>query len=131
MRLAAAVSLLVLAAAVASAQAAVGTPSTDLSITVWPQGKGGPAKRWTLRCGPAGGTLPGATRACAALARVENPFAPVPQGAVCTQIYGGPQEALVRGRHRGRSVWARFVRSDGCHIARWNRVAFLFPIRLG
>jgi hypothetical protein len=45
---------------------------------------------------------------------------------VCTQIYGGPQEAVVRGTFRGRRVSIRFTRRNGCEIARWNRVAFLF-----
>ena len=130
MRVTAALSFLFLAVAVTAASGVVSAPTTDLKITVWSQGKGGTAKRWTLRCNPAGGTLPRAGRACTALARLENPFAPVPPDAVCTQIYGGPEEALVTGRHRGRSVWARFARTDGCHIARWNRVAFLFPIDL-
>jgi hypothetical protein len=54
-----------------------------------------------------------------------NPFAPTPPATVCTQIYGGPQEALITGTFRGRRVWARFSRRNGCEIARWNRIAFL------
>ena len=130
MRVAAAVVLLSLATAVA-AHGAPTRPSTELSITVWPEGKAGPTSQWTLRCAPVGGTLPQRAAACTALARLEAPFAPVPDDAVCTRQYGGPQEALVRGRHRGRSVWARFQRTDGCQIARWKRVGFLFPVRLG
>jgi hypothetical protein len=42
-------------------------------------------------------------------------------------IYGGPQEALVTGRFRGTIVRARFSRKDGCELARWNHVGFLFP----
>jgi hypothetical protein len=102
---------------------------TDLRITVWPQGPSGPSRSWTLRCGPAGGTLPNARRACTTLSRLDAPFRPVPRDAMCTQQYGGPDEALVRGTYRGRRVWARFHRRDGCHIARWDRVRFLFPAR--
>jgi len=47
---------------------------------------------------------------------------------MCTQIYGGPEEARVTGTFRGRSIDARFNRVNGCEIARWNRVAVLFPI---
>jgi hypothetical protein len=51
---------------------------------------------------------------------------------VCTEIYGGPAEALVTGTHRGRRIWARFNRTDGCRIERWRRHAFLFGgVRLG
>lgn len=96
-----------------------------LTITFLP-GDGAPAHHWTLRCGPAGGTLPQAAAACRKLAQLEAPFAPVPADAVCSQIYGGPQTARVRGTFRGRRVDARFNRRNGCEIARWNRVAFLF-----
>ena len=102
-----------------------------LQITVWPQGPDGPSRTWTLRCGPPGGTLPRAVVACRRLGSLDAPFAPVKPGAICTMIYGGPQEALVRGTYRGRRVVARFRRTDGCEIARWNRVGFLFPGALG
>jgi hypothetical protein len=104
-----------------------GSPATDLRITVWPQGRSGSAKVWTLRCAPAGGTLPSAGRACRRLSALTgNPFAPTPPGTMCTQIYGGPEEALVIGSFRGRKVWARFSRVDGCAVDRWNRLSFLF-----
>jgi hypothetical protein len=99
---------------------------TALSIAFSPGG-GGTGTHWTLRCAPAGGTLPRAAEACRRLAGLANPFAPVPKDAVCTQIYGGPQTARVTGRFRGRIVWVRFTRRNGCEIARWNRVRFLFP----
>jgi hypothetical protein len=50
----------------------------------------------------------------------------VPATTVCTQVYGGPQVAVVSGTLRGRPVWARFKRTDSCQIERWNRVRFLF-----
>ena len=119
--------LLAIAFAAAAAAGAAPADRAQLSITVWPKGPDGPAKRWTLRCDPAGGTLPRAGRACARLAGLRRPFAPVPRDAVCAQLYGGPQEGVVRGTFRGERVSARFNRRDGCQIARWNRVRFLFP----
>lgn len=105
---------------------------SELTITAWPDGADrGVSRTWTLRCDPVGGTLPRAARACAALAALERPFVPVPRVAICTQQYGGPQEALVRGTFRGRRVWTRFRRTNGCEIARWNRHSFLFPIPVG
>ena len=69
--------------------------------------------------------------ACAGLSRApDGAFAPVPPATVCSQIYGGPQVAVVRGLFRGRRVRAAFTRRNGCEIARWNRLAFLFPVRL-
>jgi hypothetical protein len=98
---------------------------TSLEISVTPGGEA-PTKIWTLRC-PDGGTLPEAEQACSKLLQLDDPFAPVPRDVACTEIYGGPQEAEVRGTFRGRRVDARFSRTNGCEIARWDTVEFLFP----
>jgi Subtilisin inhibitor-like len=83
-------------------------------------------RTYTLTCAPVGGTLPHRALACARLMPLKAPFAPIPAGTPCTQVYGGPQEALVTGRFRGVPVHAHFDRNGGCEIARWNRVV-LFP----
>jgi hypothetical protein len=102
--------------------------ATSLHVTVWPNGEGHTPKRtYTLTCAPLGGTLPQRATACTKLQDLKAPFAPTPKNMACTQIYGGPQEALVSGRFRGESVRSRFSRKNGCEIARWNRVRFLFP----
>ena len=106
--------------------AALVTVSASLHVTVWPHGPGERHHAWTLRCAPSGGTLPRRAAACARLGRLRAPFAPVPPNVACTQIYGGPQSALVTGTFRGRRVRARFNRRDGCEIARWDAVRFLF-----
>jgi hypothetical protein len=99
-----------------------------LQVTLWPKGKeAGSPVTWSLRCGPTAGSLPHAGRACRLLRALRDPFAPVPPAEACTQIYGGPQVALVRGTFLGRRIWTYFKRTDGCQTARWNRVAFLFP----
>src|SRR5437868_5256198 len=69
---------------------------TALSITLTPT-LGAPSQHWTLRCDPAGGTLPRVAQACARLGGLADPFAPVPRDSVCTDIYGGPQVARVVG----------------------------------
>jgi Subtilisin inhibitor-like len=110
-------------------EAAAPTGRADLRIALWPQGKQKATRpvRWTLRCGPAAGTLPRRQRACERLLALRQPFRGVPKGLACTEIYGGPEVAEVRGTLRGRRVLARFSRTDGCQIERWNRVRFLFP----
>jgi hypothetical protein len=118
--------MLVLAALLASL---IGQPTT-LGVTVWPQGTSGARHHWTLHCDPAGGTVPRPARACSRLATQPRPFAPVPRNALCTAIYGGPAVALVTGTYRGRRIWTRFQRRNGCEIARWGRVGFLFPVQL-
>jgi hypothetical protein len=118
-------------AALISVVALSGSAETELRIAVWPRGpEDSGARVWRLHCNPAGGTLPDAAAACRRLLGMQRPFAPVPADSVCTQVSGGPQVARVTGTFRGRRVWATFKRTDGCHISRWNRVRFLFPIAL-
>lgn len=103
-----------------------------LRIAVWPSGTGPnkPARRFRLQCNPLGGNLPHGDRACYFLAVMPRPFAPVPPDTACAQVYGGPQVARVQGRLRGRAVDATLRRTDACETARWERVSFLFPVRL-
>jgi Subtilisin inhibitor-like len=105
---------------------------TVLQIKVWPHGKNREALReWRLHCDLAGGTHPTPEKACEQLFALADPFVPTPPDAVCTAIYGGPVVAEVEGLYRGETVDARFTRTDGCEIARWDRHAFLFPVKRG
>ena len=97
---------------------------TSLATLVSPTGTA-PWHHSTLTCGPVGGTLAHSAAACAKLATLRAPFAPVPRNAVCTQVYGGPDVARVTGVFRGHAVWAVFRRRNGCETARWNALAFL------
>jgi subtilisin inhibitor-like len=110
-----------------AAQSASAT-ATNLGITVWPDGRAeGNAMMYTLRCDPAAGTLPKAGIACSKLGSLPRPFGAVPRDAICTEQYGGPQQALVTGKHRGHSLWAMFSATNGCQISRAKRIAFLLP----
>lgn len=109
--------------AVGTALAASSTTSLRIAVQAGPDA---PVRITTLRCDPPSGTAAQPARACARLLAAGRAiFAPTPAGTACTEIYGGPQTALVTGTLRGTKVWARFRRRDGCEIARWNRVAFL------
>jgi hypothetical protein len=115
---------------VTGAQASGSTHAgTRLSITDYPGGIGKPpaARRFSLRCGPAGGTVPNPARACRVLARLQHPFASVPAHTICSDLALGPQEAEVVGRLRGQSIRARLDVRDSCEIARWQRVAAVVP----
>jgi len=109
-----------------SVLAAILLASTSLHISVSNTGDL-MARTYTLRCNPVGGTLPQPASACRRLTQLRAPFTPTPEGTACSEIYGGPRIAFVRGRFRGRSISTTFNRRDGCEIARWNRVRFLFP----
>jgi hypothetical protein len=120
------------ALALGCAEGDAATSSTSLTITVWPEGKGeGTTKRtWTLRCAPAGGTLPRPGIACQRLFANLSALKPVPSDRACILLYGGPQVAEIRGTVRGKRVRATLTRTDGCEIARWDALKALLPVRV-
>jgi hypothetical protein len=123
-------SLAVALGAPSAGGAAAPSAETSLTITYWAKGpRTATPITWTLSCNPPRGTLRSPRVACRGLASGgAKLFAPVPADAVCTEIYGGPQSARVVGRVNGRKVWARFNRSNGCQIERWDRLApWLLP----
>lgn len=84
---------------------------------------------WKLTCDPLGGNHPNKAAACALLKKKGTTlFAPIPDGAVCTEIYGGPEKVRVTGSVRGKKVNTLFVRINGCHIARYDKIAPLVTI---
>ena len=130
MRIAAVIALLAAVGCGAgeSAPAAGSSGATDLKISYWPEGRAsGTPQKWTLRCSPAGGTLPQAAAACRKLGAMARPFAPIPKDAMCTDVYGGPQVALITGTFRGRPLWVQLAQRNGCEIARFKRLSFLVP----
>jgi Tol biopolymer transport system component len=104
----------------------------SLQIRVWPHGNlssNSPRRLYTLRCRPAGGTLPHPAAACARLVRVQNPFARTSPAEPCFPVYGLVAAAGVRGMYGGLLVHGGFDRFSSCGARRWNRLAFLFPVR--
>jgi hypothetical protein len=120
------VTLVAVAAAVLPATALGG--AIDLRITYRASETAAP-KLLTLKCGPVQGTVAHPASACRRLIAIgDRAFAPTPRGMrACAQLYGGPMTAVVTGIYFGQRVWAKLTRVDGCAIARWNAVAFLFP----
>lgn len=96
---------------------------TRLLVQVHPNGRAKkPTERSLIDCD---GTHRG-TVTCQRLARVpRKAFKSVPRRRVCTQIYGGPAVAIVRGELRGRRIATSFSRKNGCEISRWDRLDWL------
>jgi hypothetical protein len=103
---------------------------TELTVVV-SDGEGND-ETFTVTCDPADGTHPRPESACEFLELAakwgEDPFAPVPEDAVCTQIYGGPETATVTGVWLGREIDATFSRENGCEIDRWNNAVALLAL---
>jgi hypothetical protein len=87
-----------------------------------------------LRCSASGARADGflravgGARACAHARRVAGLLAgrPDPHRA-CSQIYGGPERALVTGTIGARRIRHGFSRTNGCGIADWRRAMPLLP----
>ncbi|MFG2132687.1 SSI family serine proteinase inhibitor [Streptomyces sp. NPDC048751] len=119
------------ASAVPASAAPTASRSGDhLTVTVRHAG-GGKDGTYELRCHPGGGSHPQVEGACRAVERNtrwgQETFAPVPEGEICTMLYGGPATAHVTGVWAGRPVDATYDRSNGCQIARWDRFVPLLP----
>ena len=123
------IAVLVAAVAGGASQGTAGsTPETQLTITFWPDGRDADdSAKWTLHCTPAGGTHPRPAVACRQLLALATPFAPVRRSLVCTDIYGGPQQAVIAGRFKGARIWTQLGLQNGCQIARAKKLAFLIP----
>lgn len=104
--------------------------TTELTVVVQ-TGPSGDRNMFSLVCDPTGGTHPDPEAACRSLHRMERPFAPVPLGVACREIYGGPQTATVTGTFRGEPVNATFSRVDGCQADRWDKHVALLVDRGG
>jgi hypothetical protein len=104
---------------------------THLEIEIR-RGPGVPAERHALGCNPPRGTVGDPAAACNRIAGlaakatqpsggVSFPPGSENQGAmVCTQVYGGPEVAFVRGRFLGAPVDARLTRENGCTMSSYD-----------
>ncbi|MGF1646380.1 MAG: hypothetical protein ACFCVF_05625 [Kineosporiaceae bacterium] len=123
------------------AASAAASPAADLTVTYDP-GDGSESATYRLACDDAGRPAdpadaghPDPRAACEGLTGQASgtevsgdPFAPVPDDAVCTMQYGGPQTATVTGSYRGEAVDAVFTLENGCEIARWQDAPVLAGI---
>lgn len=97
-------------------------------------GPGTEVRRATLTCDSKGPRATGFLRGRNAARMCRRAYAleaflgrPARHDRACTEIYGGPSRAVVRGNVRGTSVARRFDRTDGCQISDWERAKLLLP----
>jgi hypothetical protein len=98
------------------APASTPAPFADLKVVVT---GGSDAKTGVVRCD--------AREDCGAVADIKPAtFEPVPGNVACTQQYGGPETATVKGTLDGKEIDAKFSRINGCEIERWEAAKPLF-----
>jgi len=95
-------------------------PKGSLTITVL-NGPNQKISHWTLTCDPAGGTHPHAAQACAALAALKNPFAPIRAGQECPMILVSSRRVTFVGTWFGAKV-DRTIIDGGCDLGKWSRL---------
>ncbi|WP_456696452.1 SSI family serine proteinase inhibitor [Aeromicrobium sp. P5_D10] len=124
-RLLAVATLAVLAACGGSSDS--GSSQDDKLSIVVTLDKGADPTTYELSCDPVGGDHPQPEQACDVLddAGVEV-FEPVPADTMCTELYGGPQTAKVKGTYDGKKIDATFDRTNGCEIDRWEKLGTTF-----
>ena len=70
----------------------------------------------------------GAGRACAHARKIAGLLTSgPPTGRACSEIFGGPERAVVTGRIGSRSIRHTFKRTDSCEIGDWRRAQPLVP----
>jgi hypothetical protein len=106
-------------AATTSSAASLAGFEAKLSIVVSLDG-GKTRERVTVTCPGAGG---GACRSLKAHPEVLWPAT----DRVCTEIYGGPERARIRGEVNGRQVDVIVQRNNGCGIDDWNSLRGILP----
>ncbi len=105
--------------------AAAGAPGDLLRVT-YKDGYGA-VNDQTLRCHPAGGTMPEAAQACRRLDELGGPVAQTAGQEMCSMLWGGPQTARITGTWRGRAIDESYSRSNGCQTSRWQRMLPVLP----
>jgi Subtilisin inhibitor-like len=109
-----------------STSAAGTTSAAKVSLTIeLTAGKDVTAKRWTLRCEPAGGNYPDPPAACAKLSRLQTILNPAPVHIMCPMIMADASSYIVYGTILGKKVHET-IPDGGCSLSRWNELKGIF-----
>jgi hypothetical protein len=112
---------LVITACGSDEPATQGSGIANLTISVDRDGKDSGNVPIELKLNCASASESDACQAADAISKQD--LAPTPGNQACTQIFGGPETATIKGTLHGEPVDATFSRTDGCEIERWQRVA--------
>lgn len=125
---------LALALTVAGLALPAGAQAGAVNLRIHYEDGAGNARNATLTCDGKGPRATGflrhrnAARMCRRAYALERFLGREPDDTrACTEVYGGPDRAVIRGNVRGTGVARRFGRADGCEIADWDRAQRLLP----
>lgn len=86
---------------------------------------GSPARHYTLRCDPAGGTTLDPAVACGKLLTGDDIFAPRPLRVACPMVLMGDGRATITGTYFGRPEHLIIV-NGSCDLSRWTELKTIF-----
>lgn len=103
--------------------------TVSLAVKLYPDGST-LGSQYSLECAsgePIGQSqAPDPAAACTAIHEHSQILTPQrPGNQMCTEIYGGPDKAVVSGTLQGKEFSSEFTRSNGCLIAEWDALASL------
>ena len=132
MRAALVTTLMVLATAGAAGDAGSHPGHSNTALTIVVRDGSGDVKRAKLYCLQQGSSARGFLRGrrvhrlCERAGQLATFLRTPPDpDRMCTQVYGGPETARIRGYIAARPVDRSFHRRDGCGIADWRRARLL------
>ena len=101
-------------------------PAYKAKLQVVESMPGGQARHWSLRCDPAGGTMPDAAAACRLLAtdaRILHPMRAT--HIMCPMIMANARTFTISGTWYGTKLH-EVVTDGGCDLSRWSKMAQIF-----
>jgi len=101
-------------------------PAAEVKLQVIETVPGAQARHWSLRCEPAGGTMPNAAAACRSLSADATILHPVrATGIRCATTTAKARSFTITGTWHGAKLH-EVVRDGGCDVRRWSMMAQIF-----
>ncbi len=101
-------------------------PASKAKLQVVESVPGGQARHWSLRCDPAGGTMPDAAAACRLLATEATILHPMRTTHImCRRSIANARTFTVTGAWYGTKLH-EVVTDGGCNLRRWSMMAQIF-----
>lgn len=100
-------------------------PASKAKLQVVENMPGGQTRHWSLRCDPAGGTMPNAAAACRLLATDATILHPRATHIMCSKIMADARTFTITGTWHGTKLH-EVVTHSGCDLRRWSKMAQIF-----
>jgi hypothetical protein len=86
-----------------------------------------PPTHYTLRCRPAGGTLPDPVAVCSRLLAAPDLFGPPPTNHICAMGMMGTGKVVLSGTYLGLPV-DETIADSGCALPRWTEIKYVLGL---